>query len=68
MANLNDFRGLGEPDSCTAFEVGFATASASLYGHIGLTLDRLSNRSLKRPTRLPPSLCARENSSVKTLA
>jgi nucleoside 2-deoxyribosyltransferase len=26
MANLNDFRGLGEPDSGTAFEVGFAAA------------------------------------------
>ena len=26
MANLNDFRGVGEPDSGTAFEVGFAAA------------------------------------------
>jgi nucleoside 2-deoxyribosyltransferase len=26
MANLNDFRGLGEPDRGTAFEVGFAVA------------------------------------------
>ncbi len=26
MANLNDFRGPGEPDSGTAFEVGFAVA------------------------------------------
>jgi len=26
MANLNDFRGPGEPDSGTAFEVGFAAA------------------------------------------
>ncbi|MFT4510560.1 nucleoside 2-deoxyribosyltransferase [Caballeronia sp. 15711] len=26
MANLNDFRGVGEPDSGTAFEVGFAVA------------------------------------------
>lgn len=26
MANLNDFRGTGEPDSGTAFEVGFAAA------------------------------------------
>ncbi|MDR5880449.1 nucleoside 2-deoxyribosyltransferase [Caballeronia sp. LZ032] len=26
MANLDDFRGLGEPDSGTAFEVGFAVA------------------------------------------
>ncbi|OTP73139.1 nucleoside 2-deoxyribosyltransferase [Caballeronia sordidicola] len=26
MANLNDFRGAGEPDSGTAFEVGFAAA------------------------------------------
>lgn len=26
MANLNDFRGDGEPDSGTAFEVGFAVA------------------------------------------
>jgi nucleoside 2-deoxyribosyltransferase len=26
MANLNDFRGSGEPDSGTAFEVGFAAA------------------------------------------
>ncbi|WP_176060245.1 nucleoside 2-deoxyribosyltransferase [Paraburkholderia sp. BCC1876] len=27
MANLADFRGAGEPDSGTAFEIGFATAS-----------------------------------------
>jgi nucleoside 2-deoxyribosyltransferase len=26
MANLNDFRGAGEPDAGTAFEVGFAVA------------------------------------------
>jgi nucleoside 2-deoxyribosyltransferase len=26
MANLNDFRGAGEPDTGTAFEVGFAVA------------------------------------------
>jgi nucleoside 2-deoxyribosyltransferase len=26
LANLNDFRGAGEPDSGTAFEVGFAAA------------------------------------------
>lgn len=26
MANLDDFRGAGEPDSGTAFEVGFAVA------------------------------------------
>jgi nucleoside 2-deoxyribosyltransferase len=26
MANFNDFRGPGEPDSGTAFEVGFAVA------------------------------------------
>jgi nucleoside deoxyribosyltransferase len=26
MANLADFRGAGEPDSGTAFEIGFATA------------------------------------------
>ncbi|MBY4832266.1 hypothetical protein K6W55_18730 [Burkholderia dolosa] len=26
MANLADFRGAGEPDSRTAFEIGFATA------------------------------------------
>lgn len=28
MANLDDFRGPGEPDSGTAFEVGFAAALA----------------------------------------
>jgi nucleoside 2-deoxyribosyltransferase len=51
MANLNDFRGPGEPDSGTAFEVGFAGAlgkpvwgyrasAASLIDHIPSTSHR----------------------------
>jgi len=51
MANLNDFRGPGEPDSGTAFEVGFATAlgkpvwgyrasAASLIDHVPSTSHR----------------------------
>ncbi len=39
MANLNDFRGLGEPDSGTAFEVGFA---AALGKPMGVSLRRSS--------------------------
>jgi nucleoside 2-deoxyribosyltransferase len=46
MANLNDFRGAGEPDSGTAFEVGFAAALGKpvwAYTHDDRTLiDRVS--------------------------
>lgn len=54
MANLNDFRGRGEPDSGTAFEVGFAAAlgkpiwayrshARSLVEQIAETSDALSS-------------------------
>ncbi len=36
MANLDDFRGPGEPDSGTAFEVGFAVAlQKPVWGYLG---------------------------------
>ncbi|MGV7242115.1 nucleoside 2-deoxyribosyltransferase [Caballeronia sp. M23-90] len=68
MANLNDFRGLGEPDSGTAFEVGLRPRWESLYGRIDPTLDRLWNRSLKRPMRSPLFQCAHLGTSLKILA
>ncbi|MGV7242049.1 nucleoside 2-deoxyribosyltransferase [Caballeronia sp. M23-90] len=68
MANLNDFRGRGEPDSGTAFEVGFAAALGKPIWAYRSTLERLSSRSLKRPIRPPPSPCARLGTSLKTLA
>jgi nucleoside 2-deoxyribosyltransferase len=40
MANLNDFRGAGEPDAGTAFEVGFAVALGKPVW--GYRLDELS--------------------------
>ncbi len=46
MANLNDFRGVGEPDSGTAFEVGFAAALGKpIWAYTGddrTLLDRVS--------------------------
>jgi nucleoside deoxyribosyltransferase len=46
MANLDDFRGPGEPDSGTAFEVGFAVAlQKPVWGYAanaGTLLDRVS--------------------------
>lgn len=45
MANLDDFRGLGEADSGTAFEVGFAAAHGKpvwgYTGDAGTLLDRV---------------------------
>ncbi|SDC49527.1 nucleoside deoxyribosyltransferase [Cupriavidus sp. YR651] len=45
MANLDDFRGPGEPDSGTAFEVGFAVAlQKTVWGYsadAGTLLDRV---------------------------
>ncbi|KWW36217.1 nucleoside 2-deoxyribosyltransferase [Cupriavidus metallidurans] len=49
MANLDDFRGPGEPDSGTAFEVGFAVALEKpvwgYAGDAGTLLDRVRVRT-----------------------
>ncbi len=49
MANLDDFRGPGEPDSGTAFEVGFAVAlEKPVWGYAadaGTLLDRVRVRT-----------------------
>ena len=48
LANLNDFRGAGEPDSGTAFEVGFAAALGKpIWAYIDNDLSLLDRVSVK---------------------
>jgi len=60
MANLNDFRGPGEPDSGTAFEIGFATALGKpVWAYRADTKELVDQASacIDRGSALP--LCAR---------
>jgi nucleoside 2-deoxyribosyltransferase len=58
MANLDDFRGPGEPDSGTAFEIGFAVAlGKDVWGYtqdVGTLIDRVP----AAPSEFGP-LCAK---------
>jgi nucleoside 2-deoxyribosyltransferase len=53
MTNLNDFRGAGEPDSGTAFEVGFAVALGKpVWGYTTdsrAVIDRVAVRGVRQP-------------------
>ncbi|KVV41000.1 hypothetical protein WT83_27890 [Burkholderia territorii] len=54
MANLADFRGTGEPDSGTAFEIGFAIASGKpVFAYMPDTrplAERMANMDSTTPT------------------
>jgi nucleoside 2-deoxyribosyltransferase len=58
MANLNDFRGPGEPDSGTAFEVGFAAALGKPVFGYRSSAEPLIERVPRQPSAGNVPLCA----------
>jgi nucleoside 2-deoxyribosyltransferase len=60
VANLNDFRGPGEPDSGTAFEVGFATALGKpVFGYRATPEPMIDRVRRQRSPNASEALCER---------